>query len=54
MEKFASKIKVGDKLNMHCDGWKIVKSVWDGFMIEVTFKDGSKYSFGPEERVFAV
>ena len=23
MEKFAYEIKVGDKLNLHCDGWKV-------------------------------
>lgn len=54
MEKFAYKIKAGDKLNMHCDGWKVVKSVRKGFMIEVVFEDGTEHTFNHNERVFAV
>ena len=54
MEKFADKINVGDKLNMHCDGWKVVKSVRKGFMTEVIFEDGSEHRFRNDEKVFAV
>lgn len=54
MEKFASKIKVGDKLNMYCHGWKIVKSVKKGFMTEVVFEDNTKHKYQNDESIFAV
>ena len=54
MEKFAYKIETGDKLNMRCDGWKVVKYVNKGFMIEVVFEDGTKHTFNKSDKVFAV
>lgn len=54
MEKFAYKIKAGDKLNMHCDGWKIVKYVNKGFMIGVVFEDGTEHTFNGSDKVFVV
>ena len=54
MEKFADKIKIGDKLNMHCDGWKIVKFVRNGFNVEVVFEDGTEHNFSHSDKVFAI
>lgn len=54
MEKFAYKINAGDKLNMYCEGWKVVKYINKGFMIEVVFEDGTQHKFAHSERVFAV
>lgn len=54
MEKFASHIAVGDKVNMRCDGWKIVKSIRKGFMTEVIFEDNTEHCFQNDERVFVV
>ena len=55
MEKYACRLKVGDKVNMHCDGWKIVKSVkCRASMTDVVFEDGSNASFWNDERLFVV
>lgn len=39
---------------MHCDGWKAVKYVNKGFMIEVVFEDGTKHIFNGNDKVFIV
>lgn len=54
MEIYASKIKVGDKVNMHCDGWKTIKSINKGFKINVTFEDDSTYNFMSDEKIFVI
>lgn len=54
MEKFAYEIKMGDKLNLHCDGWKVVKYVDKGFMVKVVFEDGTERTHLRGDRVFAV
>lgn len=55
MEKYAMKLKVGDKVNMHCDGWKIIKSVKSrASMTDVIFEDGSTASFWNDDRLFVV
>ena len=54
MEIFAGKIKVGDKVNMHECGWKIVKKVIFGFTTNILFEDGTEVSLWDTDRIFVI
>lgn len=55
MEKYAIRLNVGDKVNMHSDGWKIIKTIKNrAGMTDVIFEDGSTASFWNDERLFVV
>lgn len=54
MEIFAGEIKVGDKVNMHEGGWKIVKKVVHGFTTNILFEDDTEVSFWDTHRIFVI
>lgn len=54
MEIFAGKIRVGDKVNMHEGGWKIVKKVIYGLTINILFEDGTEASFWDTDKIFVI
>lgn len=54
MEIFAGKVKVGDKIDMHERGWKIVKKVIHGFMTNILFEDDTEVSFWNTDKIFVI
>lgn len=56
MEKFAIKLTVGDKINMHCNGWKVVAFVQKTSCgrVNITFVDRTESDLNEGDRVFVV
>lgn len=55
MEIYASKLKTGDKVNMYCDGWKIVKNIqFRASITDIMFEDGSTASFWNDTKLIVI
>lgn len=57
--KFASELRIGDRINGHCDGWLVVRHIvkheYTSFQnIEVILSNGSVKKYSESESVDAV